>query len=170
MNLSEKIRVIDDYPVKGISFKDVTTLLKDAKAFKQACDEMTDLAKEFKFDYVLSPEARGFLFGPIIAANTGAGFIPIRKPGKLPAQTVSQEYELEYGTDRIEMHADALKKGDRVLIVDDLLATGGTTSAIVELVKRQGAEVAGLVYLIELTFIDVVEDIKKYPTRTVIKY
>lgn len=150
MDLKDKIRSIKDYPKEGIIFRDITTLLKDGEAFRAAIDAMKDLVKDEAIDKIVGIEARGFLLGAPMAYDMGVGFVPVRKPGKLPAATLSCEYELEYGTDKVEIHADAIEKGERVLIVDDLLATGGTARAAAELCKEAGADVVGCVVLIEL--------------------
>ena len=150
MDFKEKIRSIKDYPKEGITFRDITTLLKDGEAFREAIDAMKDLVKDEAIDKVVGIEARGFILGAPLAYDLGVGFVPIRKPGKLPADTHSAEYELEYGSDTVEMHVDAIEKGEKVLIVDDLLATGGTGSAAVEICKNAGADVIGCLVLIEL--------------------
>ncbi len=150
MDFKEKIRSIKDYPKEGITFRDITTLLKDGEAFREAIDAMKDLVKDEAIDKVVGIEARGFILGAPLAYDLGVGFVPIRKPGKLPADTHSAEYELEYGSDTVEMHVDAIEKGEKVLIVDDLLATGGTGSAAVEICKSAGADVIGCLGLIEL--------------------
>ncbi|MBS6525386.1 MAG: adenine phosphoribosyltransferase [Peptoniphilaceae bacterium] len=150
MDFKEKIRSIKDYPKEGITFRDITTLLKDGEAFREAIDAMKDLVKDEAIDKVVGIEARGFILGAPLAYDLGVGFVPIRKPGKLPADTHSAEYELEYGSDTVEMHVDAIEKGEKVLIVDDLLATGGTGSAAVEICKSAGADVIGCLVLIEL--------------------
>ena len=150
MDLKDKIRSMKDYQKEGIIFRDITTLLKDGEAFRAAIDAMKDLVKDEAIDKIVGIEARGFLLGAPMAYDMGVGFVPVRKPGKLPAATLSCEYELEYGTDKVEIHADAIEKGERVLIVDDLLATGGTARAAAELCKEAGADVVGCVVLIEL--------------------
>ncbi len=150
MDFKEKIRSIKDYPKEGITFRDITTLLKDGEAFREAIDAMKDLVKDEAIDKIVGIEARGFILGAPLAYDLGVGFVPIRKPGKLPADTHSAEYELEYGSDTVEMHVDAIEKGEKVLIVDDLLATGGTGSAAVEICKNAGADVIGCLVLIEL--------------------
>lgn len=150
MDFKEKIRSIKDYPKEGITFRDITTLLKDGEAFREAIDAMKDLVKDEAIDKVVGIEARGFILGAPLAYDLGVGFVSIRKPGKLPADTHSAEYELEYGSDTVEMHVDAIEKGEKVLIVDDLLATGGTGSAAVEICKSAGADVIGCLVLIEL--------------------
>lgn len=150
MDFKEKIRSIKDYPKEGITFRDITTLLKDGEAFREAIDAMKDLVKDEAIDKIVGIEARGFILGAPLAYDLGVGFVPIRKPGKLPADTHSAEYELEYGSDTVEMHVDAIEKGEKVLIVDDLLATGGTGSAAVEICKNAGADAIGCLVLIEL--------------------
>ena len=147
--IKSMIRDIKDFPKKGILFRDITTALKDADTLKITIDEIYERFKDEKIDYIAGIESRGFIYGMPLAYKLNCGFIPIRKPNKLPAETISQEYELEYGTDKIEIHKDALKKGDRVLIVDDLLATGGTANAAVKLIS-QVAEPVGIAFVIEL--------------------
>ena len=151
MDLMKTIRNVPDFPKKGIQFKDITTLLKDPEALKFACNQIADEFKDKGVKKVIGIESRGFIFGSVIAYILGVGFIPIRKPGKLPAETVSETYELEYGSDSIEMHVDAIDKGDKVIIVDDLLATGGTAEAAIKLVEKIGGIVEGLAFIIELT-------------------
>lgn len=170
MNLIDTIRVIDDFPKPGISFKDITTLLKNKDAFHQAIQEMILLAEAYEFDFVMAAEARGFVLGTPIAFEMNKGFIPVRKPGKLPAEVYHHQYELEYGTDAMEVHCDALKPGDRVLIVDDLLATGGTSKAMCEMVEYFGAQVVGCIYLIELTDLPGRQVLEGYTVNTVISY
>lgn len=144
------IRDIPDFPKPGILFKDITTALKDAETLKKMVDFITETFKNDKIDYVIGLESRGFIFGMPVAYNLDAGFIPVRKPNKLPAKTIKETYTLEYGTDSLEIHEDAVKKGDRVLIVDDLLATGGTAAAACNLVTKTGADIVGCVFVIEL--------------------
>lgn len=143
------IRDIPNFPKEGILFRDITTALKDAQTLRLTVDEIYEAFKDEKIDYIAGIESRGFIYGMPLAYKLNCGFIPVRKPNKLPAETISQEYELEYGKDKIEIHKDALKKGDRVLIVDDLLATGGTAAAACSLVS-QAAEVVGMAFVIEL--------------------
>ncbi len=152
-NLAKHIRTVHDFPKPGIGFKDITTLLKDGAAFKASLDEMQ---RRFAgdADVILGIESRGFIFGAALADRMGLGFVPARKPGKLPAAKIREEYALEYGTDALEMHEDALEPGQRVLIVDDLLATGGTAAAVGKLVKKLNAEIAGYCFLIELSFLN----------------
>ena len=146
----EHVREVPDFPKKGILFLDVTTIVKDAKAFKECIDFLYEQFKDSRIDYVAGIESRGFIFGAPLACKLNAGFITIRKPNKLPADTIKETYELEYGTDTIEMHSDAVKEGDRVLVIDDLLATGGTALAACNLVKKAGAEVVSSAFIIEL--------------------
>lgn len=170
MELKDKIRSIPDYPEKGVMFRDITTLLKDAEGLVDAVDQMQKKLEGLEFDLVLGPESRGFIFGMPIAYNLKKGFIPIRKKGKLPAEVVSKEYSLEYGTATIEMHKDAVKPGQKVVIVDDLLATGGTAKAIVDMVEGVGAEVVSLNFLIELGFLKGRDVLEGYKVDTVIHY
>ncbi len=170
MDLKDKIRSIPDYPEKGVMFRDITTLLKDADALAEAVEQMQKNLDGLEFDLILGPESRGFIFGMPIAYNLKRGFIPIRKKGKLPAEVVSKEYSLEYGTAVIEMHKDAVQPGQKVVIVDDLLATGGTARAIVDMVESIGAEVVSLNFLIELDFLNGREVLDGYNVKTVIHY
>jgi len=170
MDLKETIRSIKDFPEKGIIFRDITTLLKNGEALRQAVDEMDAALSDVDYDVVVAPESRGFIFGMPIAYNKCKGFVPIRKKGKLPAETVSQEYELEYGTATIEMHIDALKKGQKVVILDDLLATGGTAKAMIKLIESVGAEVVGLCFLIELEALEGKRFLEGYNVKTILKY
>lgn len=151
MDYKSLIRVIPDFPQPGISFKDITTLLKDGKAYKSSIDQIADMVKNKNIDLVAGPEARGFVIGAPISYALGVGFIPIRKKGKLPYETIEVEYDLEYGKDALAVHKDAIKPGQRILIADDLLATGGTISSTIELVKKLGGEIVGAAFLIELS-------------------
>ena len=153
MDLRSFVREVPDFPKPGISFKDITPLLGDSAAFAQAVDRMVDPVAALQPTHVMGLESRGFIFGAAMAQKMGLGFVPARKPGKLPGATYSESYGLEYGTDALEIHRDAFKAGDRVLIVDDVLATGGTASAVGRLVKRIGGEVVGYSFLIELDFL-----------------
>lgn len=148
--VKEKIRDVIDFPVKGIVFKDITTAVKDGKTFRLIINYLTDKFKDKNIDYIAAVESRGFIFGSVLAYNLGAGFILIRKPGKLPAETISQEYELEYGTDTIQIHKDAIEKDKNILLIDDLLATGGTVAAACQLIKKAGANVVAAAFVIEL--------------------
>lgn len=169
MDLRDKIRALKDYPSEGIIFRDITTLLKETDGFKEAIDQLDEL-RDDEVDVVVGIEARGFIVGAPIAYKKNCGFVPVRKPGKLPAETISKEYALEYGIDKIEMHKDAIKEGSRVLIVDDLLATGGTSKAAVELIESLGGIVVGLDFLIELEGLPGREVLKGYDVRSVIRY
>ena len=151
MNLKDSIRSIKDFPEEGIIFRDITTLLKDPAALKQAVDEIDQKLADVDYDIIVAPESRGFIFGMPLAYLRGKGFVPIRKKGKLPAETVSREYALEYGTATIEMHVDAVKKGQKVVIIDDLLATGGTMKAAYDLVKKFNPKKVYVNFIIELT-------------------
>lgn len=150
MDFNEYIRVIPDFPQPGISFKDITTLLKEGKAYRAAIEALQELVKEKEIDLIAGPEARGFVVGAPLAYSMGVGFIPIRKSGKLPGDTIEEDYALEYGKDKLAMHTDAIQPGQRVLIADDLLATGGTISTSINLVRRLGGQVVGAAFLIEL--------------------
>ena len=152
--LYAKIRDIPDYPKPGIIFKDITPLLQDPDTFRKAINLLADKFRDKGIELIVGTEARGFIFGAAVAYALGVGFIPVRKPGKLPHDTMSAEYELEYGTDRIEMHLDAVAKGQKVLLVDDLQATGGTAAATLDMVTRAGAHVVAAAFLVELTFLD----------------
>lgn len=153
MDLREQIRVIPDFPQPGVSFKDITTVLKDPQALRHVVKELAGHYVDKDVDTVVGIESRGFIFGAPLAYEMGVGFVPVRKPGKLPAETLSMEYDLEYGTDALEIHRDAIQPGQRVLIVDDLLATGGTTCATVKLVEQLGGTVVGLAFLVELAYL-----------------
>ncbi len=168
--LKSLIRDVPDFPKKGIIFKDITPLLKHEIAFRSACDQLAEPFKGIKIDQVVGIESRGFIFSPVIAYQLRAGFVPIRKKGKLPAAKESISYDLEYGVDSLEVHLDALKKGARVIIVDDLLATGGTAEAVIRLVEKLGASVIGLSFLIELAFLKGRERLKDYQMRSLIQY
>ena len=154
MNLADKIRNISDFPEEGIEFKDITTLLKDVDAFQESITRLADEYREKEIDYVIGIEARGFLIGAPLALELNKGFIPVRKEGKLPAETLRKEYDLEYGSNIIEIHKDAFEAGDKILIVDDLLATGGTVEATVEMVEDLGGDIVGVGFLLELDFLD----------------
>ena len=170
MDLRDKIRNIQDFPQEGVLFRDITTLLKDAEGMKEAIDQMTAKLEGVDFDLVLGPESRGFIFGMPVAYNMGKGFVPVRKAGKLPAEVVSKEYALEYGTATIEMHKDAIQPGQKVVIVDDLMATGGTAKAIVEMVEEMGGEVAAKLFLIELDFLEGRKVLPDYRIESIIHY
>jgi len=168
--LKQIIRDIPDFPKPGIVFKDITTLLADPETLKQAIDLMAERYRDKGIDKVIGIESRGFIFGPAVAYLIGAGFVPVRKPGKLPAETISIEYELEYGTDTLEIHSDALQPGEKVLIVDDLIATGGTAAAVGDMVKQLGAELVEMAFLIELTFLEPRKKLGDMPVFSIIQY
>ncbi|MEO8287962.1 MAG: adenine phosphoribosyltransferase [Chloroflexota bacterium] len=170
MNLTELIRDVPDFPVPGILFRDITTLLKSGPAFSQVIDQLCNKLKELNVDKVVAIESRGFIFGAPIADRLKVGFIPVRKLGKLPADTINAEYDLEYGTNTVEMHRDAIKAGENVVIVDDLLATGGTTRATIQLVEQLGGEIVALAFLIELTELGAREYLDGYNIVTLIRY
>lgn len=170
MDLKSKIRVVPDFPEPGISFKDITTLLQDGTALREAVRMMADAFRDDRVDVVVGVESRGFIFGSPIAYELGVGFVIVRKPGKLPSDTYRVEYALEYGTDALEMHKDAIKPGQRVLIVDDLLATGGTIAAAADLVRRAGGEIVGYSFLIELAYLNGRERLKGERIHTLVRY
>jgi adenine phosphoribosyltransferase len=170
IDLASRIRDVPDFPQKGILFKDITTLLKDGPAFKDAIDQMTIRVREWDVDLVVGMESRGFIFAAPIAYNLGVGFAPVRKLGKLPSETISAEYALEYGSNTLELHVDAITDGQRVLVVDDLLATGGTVGATIDLVERLGGEVIGTSFLVELTFLNGRQRLEGYRVTTLISY
>ncbi len=168
--IEEYVRSIKDFPKEGIIFRDVTSVLQDADGLKLAIDSMQDKIGELAFDLILGPESRGFIFGVPIAYNLHKPFIPIRKKGKLPCETISMEYELEYGTAEIEIHKDAIKPGQKVVIIDDLIATGGTIEAIIKLVEQLGGEVVMVCFLMELEGLMGRDRLKGYNVESVIKY
>lgn len=170
MNLKDKIRVIDNFPKDGISFKDITTLIGDGEGLRESVDLIVKNLKDKNIDVVVGPEARGFIFGVPVAYALGVGFIPVRKPGKLPGETLSIAYDLEYGTDNLELHKGAIKKGQRVAIVDDLLATGGTIEAVAKLVELAGGEVVSLNFVIELTELNGRSKLEGYDVMSLTKY
>lgn len=169
-SLKKLIRDVPDFPKKGIIFKDITTLISKPKAFKCVIDLLAKKFKKAKIEKILCVESRGFIFASALAYKLGIGIIPVRKPGKLPYKTIKETYALEYGTDTLEMHIDALKKGERVLIIDDLLATGGTVKACTQLVEKMGGEVAGIGFVIELDFLHGRDKLGKYDIFSIIKY
>ncbi|MBR6697600.1 MAG: adenine phosphoribosyltransferase [Lachnospiraceae bacterium] len=168
--MEEYIRTIPDFPEEGIMFRDVTSVLQDKDGFKLAIDSLQGLVEDVEFDVVVGPESRGFIFGTPIAYNLGKPFVPVRKKGKLPMETISMEYELEYGTAVIEMHKDAIIPGQKVVIVDDLIATGGTIEAIIKLVEKLGGEVVKVIFLIELEGLKGREKLKGYDVASVVAY
>jgi len=168
--LKKAIRDIPDFPKKGIIFKDITTLLGKGELFKNAIDQLAENYTNKGINKVVVVESRGFIFGSPVAYKLGAGLVPVRKKGKLPYKTFSATYSLEYGSDTLEMHEDAIKPGENVLIVDDLLATGGTAGAVIELIKKSGGKVAGLAFLIELSFLNGRQNLKDQDVFAVINY
>lgn len=170
MDFKQHIRDIPDWPKPGVIFKDITPLLKDRQVFKAAIDVLTERYRQSNIDLVVSVEARGFIFGGALACALGAGFVPARKPGKLPWMKIKVEYSLEYGTDAIEMHQDAITKGQRVLVFDDVLATGGTIAATMQLVNALGGEVVGAAFLIDLTFLHGANRLKGHDVFSLIQY
>lgn len=171
MDLKAKLRHVSGFPKEGIDFIDITTVLQDSEALQQSIEEMKKLALEMgDFDLIIGPESRGFIFGAPLAYALKKGFVPIRKKGKLPYKTIRAEYKLEYGTDMLEIHQDAIEPGQRVLIIDDLLATGGTTESNITLVEKLGGVVAGLVYFIELEFLGGRKKLESYKVSSVVKF
>lgn len=170
MDLKKEIRTIDGFPKEGISFKDVTTLLQNKEAFAYTINKLKDYLKDKDIDIIVGPEARGFIFGAPLAYALGAGFVPVRKKGKLPYDTISVSYNLEYGSDELELHKDSIKKGQRVAIVDDLLATGGTIGSVAKLVEMVGGEVVSMNFVVELTELNGREKLKKYDVMSLVQY
>lgn len=170
MDLKQSVRVIEDFPKEGISFKDITTLLKDGKALKYAIDQIVEDLKDKEVDIVVGPEARGFLMGTPVAYALGVGFVPVRKPGKLPAEVEEYSYDLEYGSNTLQIHKDAIKPGQKVALVDDLLATGGTTEAAIKLIEKLGGEVVSAQFLIELEELNGKAKLGDYHVNSLIKY
>ena len=170
MDLAKLIRDVPDFPVEGILFKDITTLIKDPAAFAEAVDRIMAPYSDQDVDLVVAIESRGFIFGAPIAYHLGAGFAPVRKEGKLPADSIKAEYSLEYGSNVLEIHKDAVQPGQRVLVVDDLLATGGTAKATVDLVEKLGGEVVGVAFLIDLAFLHGIDKLQGYQVHSVIRY
>ena len=170
LDFKSKIRVIEDFPQEGVSFKDITTLIKDKDSFKEVVDIMIDDLRDKNVDYIIGPEARGFLFGSAVAYGLGVGFIPVRKPGKLPGEIIRDEYDLEYGSNILEIHKDAIDKGDRIAIVDDLLATGGTVLSAAKLIEKLGGEVVAMEFLIELEFLNGRDRLTEYYINSLVKY
>lgn len=168
--LKQKIRNIPDFPKAGIGFKDITTLIKDGQAFKKAIDIISNQYDPDDIDIIVGIESRGFIFASALAYKWEKGFVPVRKPGKLPSDTITEEYELEYGTDSVEMHVDAIQPNQRVLIIDDLLATGGTVAATAKLVERLKGKIIGIGFLIELTFLNGREKIKNYDVWSLVTF
>lgn len=170
MNLYDKIASIPDYPIEGVLFRDITPLMNDGEAFRKAVNLMIDFAKEMEAEVVVGPESRGFIFGCPVAYDMGIGFVPVRKPGKLPRETVAYSYDLEYGSNELHIHADAIKPGQKVIIIDDLLATGGTVEATVKLVESIGGVVVGCAFLIELLDLKGREKLGDLPILSILSY
>ncbi|MDV6377190.1 adenine phosphoribosyltransferase [Sporosarcina sp. GW1-11] len=170
MDLKKFVTIVDDYPKPGVSFKDITTIMDNGEAYKYATNQIVEYAKDLDVDIIVGPEARGFIIGCPVAYALEVGFAPVRKPGKLPRETISVFYDLEYGQDELTIHKDAIKPGQRVLIVDDLLATGGTVGATIELVEKLGGVVVGCAFLIELTYLNGREKLTNHDIRALITY
>jgi adenine phosphoribosyltransferase len=170
MDLKQYVTIVENWPKEGIKFKDITTLMDNGDAYKYATDQIVEYAKEKQIDLVVGPEARGFIIGCPVAYALGVGFAPVRKPGKLPRETIEVEYGLEYGKDSLTIHKDAIKPGQRVLITDDLLATGGTIEATVKLVEELGGIVAGTAFLIELSYLDGRQKLEGHDILTLMQY
>lgn len=170
MNYKEHIRVIPDFPQPGIRFKDITTLLKNGPVYREAIHDIQRLVSHYKIDKIAGPEARGFVVGAPLAYAMGVGFVPIRKSGKLPAEAVTADYELEYGKDQLALHKDAIQPGENVLIADDLLATGGTIATCINLIRALGGNVVGAAFLIELTYLDGRKKIGDVEVKSLVQY
>lgn len=170
MDLKKYIYDIPNFPKEGILFRDITPLLNNGEAYKYAINQMVEYAKKVKATKILAPEARGFLFGTCVAYELGIPFVPVRKPGKLPREIISEKYDLEYGTNEISIHKDAINPGEKILIVDDLLATGGTVNAVTKLVERCNAEVVGMAFAVELVDLKGRELLKKYDVMSLLQY
>ncbi|MFL8937817.1 adenine phosphoribosyltransferase [Rossellomorea oryzaecorticis] len=170
MDLKQYVTIVENWPKEGIKFKDITTLMDNGNAYRYATDQIVEYAKEKGIDLIVGPEARGFIIGCPVAYALGVGFAPVRKPGKLPRETIKKEYGLEYGKDALTIHKDAIKPGQRVLITDDLLATGGTIEATIKLVEELGGIVAGCAFLIELTYLDGRDKLEGYEVLTLMQY
>ncbi len=170
MDLAPLIRNVPDFPKPGIQFKDVTTLLKNGPAFRQIIDGWRNRYADQNVDAIVGAEARGFMFGGALAYALGLPFVPVRKPGKLPAETLSETFQLEYGSDTLEIHKDALKRGERVVLIDDLLATGGTMEAVIRLVEKLGAEIVEIAFVIELPLLKGRERMGGYPVHTLVEF
>lgn len=170
MNLKDYVAEIPDFPSKGILFRDVTPMMADGDAFREVCNQIINFCKEKKADVIVGPESRGFIIGCPVAYEMNIGFIPVRKPGKLPRKTISCKYDLEYGSNELHMHADSIKPGQRVVIIDDLLATGGTVDATIKMVRELGGEVVGCAFIIELEALNGREKLKGQDVFAVMKY
>ena len=170
MNLKDYIASIEDYPKKGILFRDITPLMQNGEAFKCATSQFVDFAKEINAEIVVGPESRGFIFGCPVATSLNIGFVPVRKPNKLPRETISYKYDLEYGSNELHMHRDSIQPGQKVLVIDDLLATGGTIEATIKMVEDLGGIVSGIAFLIELTDLNGRDKLTKYNVMSIMKY
>ncbi len=170
MDLKAHIRNVKDFPKPGIMFRDITTLLKNPEAYNYTLEQLLDFTKDKKINKVVGIESRGFIFGSMLAHKLNCGFIPVRKPGKLPAEKVSISYSLEYGEDRLEMHKDAIERGDKVLVHDDLLATGGTMNAVCQLIEQLGGEIVQVSFIVELSFLNGRDKLKPYDVRSIVNY
>lgn len=170
MDLKAHIRNVKDFPKSGIMFRDITTLLKNPEAFNYTLKQLLDFAKDKNINKIVGIESRGFIFGSVLAHKLNCGFIPVRKPGKLPAEKVSISYSLEYGEDKLEMHKDAVQPGDKVLVHDDLLATGGTMNAVCQLIEKLGGEIVQVSFIVELSFLNGRDKLKPYDVRSIVNY
>lgn len=170
MNLKEKIRTVPDWPAKGIMFRDITTLIQDSGAFRETCDQLYERYKDSKIDKIAGIDARGFIFGSVLAYKMDIGFIPVRKKGKLPYKTIEESYSLEYGANTIELHEDAVAKGEKVLIIDDLIATGGTVKAAINLIEKLGGEVFECAFVVELPDLKGREKLDGYKVFSLIEF
>ena len=170
MDLKKKIRNVSDFPKSGILFRDITPILKDPKAFSYVAEKFAEIFPKKSFDMVAGIESRGFIFGAALAAKTDKGFIIIRKQGKLPGETIAKKYDIEYGSATMEIQKDAVKRGDRVLIIDDLLATGGTAQAAAHLIEKLGGKVVGMGFVIELATLEGIKKLSKYNAKTLVRY
>lgn len=170
MNLKDYVSEVPNWPKDGVSFKDITTIMDSGEAYRYATDQIVDFAKEKEVDIIVGPEARGFIIGCPVAYSMGIGFAPVRKDGKLPREVIKYKYDLEYGSNVLTMHKDAIKPGQRVLITDDLLATGGTIVATIKLIEELGGIVVGIAFLIELKYLNGMEKLKEYDTISLISY
>lgn len=170
MNYEKYIKNVPNFPIEGIQFKDITPLIGDGFAFRKAVEELTEFSRQLQATKVVGPDARGFIVGAPVACMLEAGFVPVRKPGKLPREVLSYNYDLEYGSNTLCIHKDAVQKGDKVVIMDDLLATGGTVEATIKLVEEAGAEVVGLGFLVELIDLNGRDKLKGYPIKVLIQY
>lgn len=170
MNIKDRIRTVPNWPIEGVMFRDITTLLQDPEAFRETCDMLYNRYKKVEIDKIVAIDARGFIFGAVLAYKLNIGFVPVRKAGKLPYKTISESYTLEYGESIVEMHKDSIEKGEKILVVDDLIATGGTISAATKLVERLEGEIVECVFVVELPDLKGREKIKKYKIFTLTEF